>query len=194
MSFDRVVKSVGSLSWINDLKPVYIGGFSKEEALKFIKDAFEDNRGEYREEIGQKVLAYVGEPYIPYFIAIFLGTIFQEEGELSERDIDELYISKLLGVHGRGYFDYYRQSLGIYYKGVLAKAAADILREACLIEEGLPKALAFNLFQRATGIEDEDKFLDLLHDLENDFYIKLDGENIRFQSKVLRDWWRLYHV
>ena len=26
----------------------------------------------------------------------------------------------------------------------------------------------------------------------NDFYIKVDGENIRFQSKVLRDWWRLY--
>ena len=194
VSFDRVVRNGGSLSWINDLKPIHIGGFSKEEALEFIKMAFEDDREEYRDKIGQKVLGCVGKPYIPYFIAIFLSTIFREEGKLSERDVDEIYSSKLLGAHGRGYFVYYRQRLGIYYKEVLARAAEDILREACLTEEGLPKALAFNLFQRATGIEDEDKFMDLLHDLENDFYIKLDDEDIRFQSKVLRDFWRLDHV
>jgi AAA+ ATPase superfamily predicted ATPase len=194
MCFDRVVENAGSPSGINDLKRIYIGGFSEGAALKFIKKAFEDNKEKYSEEIGQKILKCVGEPYIPYFIAVFLSMISREDGELSERDIEEIYSSKLLGAYGRGHFDYYWQRLKIYYNGVLVRAARDILRESCLPEEGLSKALAFDLFQRATGIEDEDKFMDLLHDLENDFYIKFDGKNIRFQSKVLRDWWRLYHV
>lgn len=84
--------------------------------------------------------------------------------------------------------------MGIYYEGVLAKAAEDILKEVCLAEQGYQKALAFDLFRRATGIEDEEKFMNLLYDLENDFYITFDGEHIRFQSKVLMDWWRLYNV
>lgn len=194
VSFEGIVRNFGSLAWINDLKPVDISGFSEEVALKFIKKAFEDSGWEYKEEIGLKILECVGEPYIPYFISIFLSMLFEDERWLSEKDIEELYNSKLLGAHGRGYFDYYKQRLGIYYGGVLARAAEDILKEACLAEQGYPKALAFDLFQRATVIKDEEKFINLLYDLENDFYITFDGKNIRFQSKILRDWWRLYNV
>lgn len=194
VSFNGIVRNFGSLAWINDLKPINISGFSEEVALKFIKKAFEDSGWEYEEELGLKILECVGAPYIPYFISIFLSMLFEDERWLSEEDIEELYNSKLLGAHGRGYFDYYRQRLGIYYGGVLARAAEDILREVCLAEQGFPKALAFDLFRRATEVEDEEKFMNLLYDLENDFYIKLDGEHIRFQSKVLRDWWRLYNV
>ena len=194
VSFTGIVRNFGSLAWINDLKPININGFSEEVALKFVKKAFDDSGWEYKEEVGLKILECVGEPYIPYFISIFLSMIFEDERWLSEKDIEELYNSKLLGAHGRGYFDYYKQRLGIYYGGVLARAAEDILREVCLTKQGYPKALAFELFRRATGIEDDEKFVCLLHDLENDFYITFDGEHIRFQSKVLRDWWRLYDV
>jgi hypothetical protein len=194
VSFRGIVRSFGSLAWINDLKQITISGFSEEVALQFIKKAFEDRGWAYSEDIGRKILECIGEPYIPYFISIFLSMIFEEERWLNEKDIEELYNSKLLGTHGRGYFDYYKQRLGIYYGEALARAAEDILREVCLAEQGYPKALAFDLFRRATRIEDEEKFVSLLHDLENDFYITVDDEHIRFQSKVLRDWWRLYNV
>lgn len=194
VSFEGIVRNFGSLAWINDLKPVDISGFSEEVALEFIREAFDDRGWEYTEKMGLKILECVGEPYIPYFISIFLSMIFEDERWLSEEDIEELYSSKLLGAHGRGYFDYYKQRLRIYYEGTLAKAAEEILREVCLAEDGYPKTLAFELFRRGTGIEDEEKFFNLLRDLENDFYITFDSEHIRFQSKVLRDWWRLYNV
>jgi len=193
VSFTGIVRNFGSLAWINDLKPVDIRGFQEEVALEFIKKAFEDKGWTYSDEIGRKILECVGEPYIPYFISIFLSMIFEDERWLSEENVEEIYNSRLLGAHGRGYFDYYKQRLRIYYEEVLARAAEDILREACLTER-YPKALAFDLYRRATGIEDEEKFMSLLYDLENDFYISVDGEQIRFQSKVLRDWWRLYNV
>ena len=195
VSFTGIVRNFGSLAWINDLKPVDISGFSEKVASQFIREAFDDRGWEYTEEMGLKILECVGEPYIPYFISVFLSTIFEEDERwLSEEDIEELYNSKLLGAHGRGYFDNYKQRLRVYYEGTLARAAEDILREVCLAEDGYPKTLAFDLFRRATEIADEEKFINLLRELENDFYITFDGEQIRFQSKVLRDWWRLYNV
>ena len=55
-------------------------------------------------------------------------------------------------------------------------------------------ALAFNLFRENTGINDHELFMDLILDLENDFYIRVADKRIQFRSKVLGDWWRLYYV
>jgi len=193
VSFRGIVMNFGSLAWINDLKTIDIRGFSEKVALEFIKKAFDDRGWTYSDDIGRKILECLGAPYIPYFISIFLSMIFDDERWLNEDDIEELYNSKLLGAHGRGYFDHYKQRLRIYYEEVLARAAEEILKETCLSDR-YPTALAFDLYRRATGIEDEEKFMNLLYNLENDFYISVDGEQIRFQSKVLRDWWRLYNV
>jgi AAA+ ATPase superfamily predicted ATPase len=195
VSFDRVVRGINGLSLINDFERVPVEGFSKEDALKFIEKGFIDEELEYRKEIGEKLLDCIGEPYVPYFTAIlFQMTLREAGGDLTENGIDEVYNSKLLGAQGKGYFDHYKDRLRIYYDGLMAKAAKEILREACLADEGVPKQFAFQLFIDATNLDDEERFMDLLYDLENDFYITFDAAIIRFQSKVLRDWWRLYHV
>jgi len=193
VSFDRVVRGINGLSWINDFERVPIGGFSREDALKFIERGLNEEGLNYRREMGEKLLELIGEPYVPFFIAILLEmTLRESEGDLTEEIIEEVYSSKLLGADGKGYFEYYRSRLEGHYGGMMAKAAEEILREACIADGGLPKQLAFDLFREATGMDDERRFTDLIFELENDFYIKVDGENIRFQSKVLRDWWRLY--
>lgn len=195
VSFDRVVKGISGLSGINDFERVPIAGFSRPDALKFVEAGFNEEGIEYREELGEKILECIGEPYVPYFTAIFLRMTLQEAGsDLTEAMIEEIYNSKLLGAQGKGYFEHYKDRLKIYYGELMTKAAKEILREICLTDEGLPKQLAFHLFREATGIVDEERFTDLLYDLENDFYITFDGESIRFQSKILRDWWRLYNV
>ncbi len=193
VSFDRVVRGINGLSWINDFERVPIGGFSREDALKFIEKGLNEEGLNYRREMGEKLLELIGEPYVPFFIAILLKmTLRESKDDLTEEMIEEVYSSKLLGADGKGYFEYYRSRLKGHYGGMMAKAAEEILREACIADEELPKQLAFDLFREATGMDDERRFMDLIFDLENDFYIKVDGENIRFQSKVLRDWWRLY--
>ena len=195
VSFDRVAKGISGLSLINDFTRFPIAGFSRPDALKFVEAGFKDENLAYSEEIGEKILECIGEPYVPYFTAILLSMALQEAGGvLTDASIEEIYNSKLLGAHGKGYFEYYKDRLRIYYEGTAAKAAEEILKDACIADEGLPKQLAFKLFMDATGTDDSEKFVDLLYDLENDFYISLEGGNIRFQSKVLRDWWRLYNV
>ena len=76
--------------------------------------------------------------------------------------------------------------------GMEEKAARAILKKACSVEY-YPVNLAFGIFKHETGIDDCEKFIDLIADLSNDFYIEHDLEKgFKFYSKMLRDWWRVY--
>lgn len=193
VSFDRVVRGINGLSFINDFRRVHIEGFSKRDAMEFIEKCLTDEGLKFDGEIGEKILECIGEPYIPYFISVFLNMLIQGyTGVLNAGYVKKVYDEGLLGVYGKGYFDYYRQRLRTYPED-LAKAAEEILKEACLIDGGYSLNLAFDIFKQKTEIEDYEKFMDLIIDLENDFYIRVHNKKIHFRSKVLRDWWRLYY-
>ena len=77
--------------------------------------------------------------------------------------------------------------------GMEEKAARAILKKACSVEY-YPANLAFGIFKLETRIDDYEKFIDLIADLSNDFYIEHDLEKgLKFYSKMLRDWWRVYN-
>jgi len=195
VSNDRVVRNISTLSTINDFKRVIIDGFTKKNALYVVKKVFEEERWTYKNEIAEKIIKCIGVPSVPYFLSAFLSVIQGESGgkNLDERLIEELYNSKLMGSHGKPYFDYYVQRLKIYYLKDEEKAAKSILKKLCQTGEILTK-IAFDIFKKETGNNDYEAFKDLISDLENDFYLKQDRNKIIFYSKTLEDWWRLYYA
>ncbi len=200
VSIDRVVRDIGGVSTINDFKRVRIGGFQKEVALNIIEKIFNEEGWTYEESLGKKILACTGEAYIPYFIAIMLSAIKEEKdlrgGEINEELIEKVYNHRILGSEGKHYFEHYSQRLCVFYKsmgGMEEKAARAILRKVCSVEY-YPVNIAFGIFKHETGIDDYEKFIDLIADLSNDFYIEHDPKNgLKFYSKMLRDWWRVYY-
>jgi len=72
------------------------------------------------------------------------------------------------------------------------KAAKAILGRISTTEN-YPIELAFDAFQQETGSHDYEHFLDLISDLENDFYIENNDGQLNFYSKILKDWWRIFH-
>ncbi len=200
VSIDRVVRDIGGVSTINDFKRVRIGGFQEEVALDIIEKVFSEEGWNYDEAFGQKILACTGEAYIPYFIAIMLSALKEEKDlrgeEINEELIEKVYNHRILGSEGKHYFEHYSQRLCVFYKGMGGmeeKAARAILKKVCSVEY-YPVDLAFGIFKNETGIDDHEKFIDLIADLSNDFYIEHDPENgLKFYSKMLRDWWRVYY-
>ena len=200
VSIDRVVRDVGGVSVINDFKRVRIGGFQKEVALNVIEKVFREKEWKYTESIGDKILNCVGEACIPYFIAIMLSAIEEEyvsrDVEINEELIEDIYNFYILGSGGKHYFEHYSQRLRIFYTsmaGMEEKAARAILRRVSS-EDYYPLDLAFGIFKQETGVDDHERFMDLIADLENDFYIENDPlKGLTFYSRMLRDWWRLYH-
>lgn len=200
VSIDRVVRNIGGVATINDFKRVRIGGFQREVALNTIKKVFREEEWQYTEVIGDKILDCIGEAYLPYFIAIMLSAIEEEriltDEEINEKLIENIYNFRILGNDGKHYFEHYSQRLRIFYTriaGMEEKAARAILRRVSRGDH-YPIDLAFGIFEQETGIVDYEKFMDLIADLENDFYIENNpGEGLTFYSKMLMDWWRLYH-
>jgi len=200
VSIDRVVRDVGGVSVINDFKRVRVGGFQKEVAIDVVKKVFREKEWQYTEPIGDKILNCVGEACIPYFIAIMLSAIEEEyvsrDVEINEELIEDIYNFYILGSGGKHYFEHYSQRLRIFYTGMAGmeeKAARAILRKVSS-EDYYPLDLAFGIFKQETGMDDHERFMDLIADLENDFYIENDSpKGLTFYSRMLRDWWRLYH-
>lgn len=195
VSIDRVVRNVTALSAINDLRRIPIDGFPEDTALHIVEKVFEEEEWEYTDNIGRKIIECIGVPSVPYFLSVFLS-IIQEESlgrNLDERSIEELYNNNLMGANGKHYFDYYVQRLKIYYRKKEEKATKAILKELCRTNE-IRRGVAFDIFKKATNSNDYEWFVDLISDLENDFYLKQKGDTIVFYSKTLADWWRLYYV
>ncbi|KAF5415336.1 MAG: hypothetical protein C5S48_05935 [Candidatus Methanogaster sp.] len=200
VSIDRVVRDVGGVSVINDFKRVRVGGFRKEVATNVIEKVFREKEWKYTESIGDKILNCVGEACIPYFIAIMLSAIEEEyvsrDVEINEGLIEDIYNFYILGSEGKHYFEHYSQRLRIFYTGMAGmeeKAARAILRRVSS-EDYYPFDLAFGIFKQETNVDDHERFMDLIADLENDFYIENDSpKGLTFYSNMLRDWWRLYH-
>ena len=195
VSIDRVVRNTATLSTINDFRRVTIDGFGKDIALDVIKKVFGEEGWTYTDEIGEKTVDCIGIPSVPYFLSIFLS-IIQEEymgKDLNKKKIEEAYNSNLMGARGKHYFDYYVQRLKIYYEEKEERAAKAILKELCKDGE-IQKEIAFDIFKKVTTRNDYDWFIDLVSDLENDFYLKQTDTAIIFYSKTLADWWRLYYA
>ncbi len=200
VSIDRVVRDVGGVATINDFNRVRIGGFQRDIALNTIKKVFIEEEWRYTEVIGDKILDCIGEAYLPYFIAIMLSAVKEErvltDEEINEKLIENIYNFRILGNDGKHYFEHYSQRLRIFYTGMVGmeeKAARAILRKVSRGDH-YPIDLAFGIFEQETGIADHEKFMDLIADLENDFYIENDSpKGLTFYSKMLMDWWRLYH-
>lgn len=197
VSIDRVVRHIGGTSVINDFRRVRIGGFQGEIVLDLITKVFKDEGWAYEASFGGKIMDCIGEAYIPYFIAIMLSAIKEEKvlrgGEINEKLIERVYNSRILASEGKHYFEHYSQRLRIFYPDMEEKAARAILRRACSVDH-YPTDLAFGIFKQETGVDDYEKFMDLIADLSNDFYIAHDPKNgLKFYSKMLRDWWRVYY-
>ncbi|MDI6762003.1 MAG: hypothetical protein QME83_03125 [Thermodesulfobacteriota bacterium] len=200
VSIDRVVRDVGGVTTINDFKRFRIGGFQTEIALSLIEKVFKEEGWKYKIPFGEKILDCIGEDCIPYFIAVMLSAIKEEKilkgKEINEKLIETVYNFCILGNEGKHYFEHYFQRLKIFYTGMAGleeKAAKAILRKVCN-QEYFPVDIAFGIFKQETGQDDYEKFMDLIADLSHDFYIEHDPKRgLKFYSKMLRDWWRIYY-
>ena len=196
VSIERVLRDVGGTNVINDFRVIRVDGFERDIALHIVKQVFEEESWEYTPLLGNKILDCVGESYIPYFVGIMLSALLDEQiitgKEVDESLIEDVYNVHILGSKCKHYFDPYFHRLKIFYQEMDSKAARAILGNVSN-NENYSLELAFDVFQRETGSHDYEHFLDLISDLENDFYIENNGGQLSFYSKILKDWWRIYH-
>ena len=167
---------------INDVADFELGAFSNEEATKFISILAESIGIEVNAEIKRYILDKIGWN-IPFFIQLLLSRL--PAGEITKADIDEAYCHLLQ----TGSFDTWHERLNIEY-GDNKDVAKLILQYLCVNVDGKTRDEIYNhIYAKIPSFENDELGL-LLRALMTDGYLVRDGEQYKFRSPLLRDYWK----
>ena len=167
---------------INDVADFELGAFSDEEATKFVTILADSIGIEVNNRIKRYILDKIGWN-IPFFIQLLLSRL--PAGETTKADVDEAY-GHLLQT---GSFDTWYERLNIEY-GNNKDVAKLILKYLCVTIDGKTRDEIYNhIYAKIPSFENDEMGL-LLRALMTDGYLVRDGEQYKFRSPLLRDYWK----
>ena len=137
-------------------------------------------------EVNAKIKRYILDKIgwnIPFFIQLLLSRL--PAGEITRAHVDEAY-GHLLQT---GSFDTWHERLNIEY-GSNKDVAKLILKYLCVNVDGKIRDEIYNhIYARIPSFENDELGL-LLRALMTDGYLVRDGEQYKFRSPLLRDYWK----
>ena len=167
---------------INDVADFELGAFSDEEATIFVSTLAESIGIEANAKIKRYILDKIGWN-IPFFIQLLLSRL--PVGEIMKADVDDAY-GHLLQT---GSFDTWHERLNIEY-GNNKDVAKLILKYLCVNVDGKTRDEIYNhIYAKIPSFENDEMGL-LLRALMTDGYLVRDGEQYKFRSPLLRDYWK----
>ena len=167
---------------INDVADFELGAFSDEEATKFVSILAESIGIEVNAKIKHYILEKIGWN-IPFFIQLLLSRL--PIGEITKADIDDAYDHLLQ----TGSFDTWHERLNIEY-GNNKDIAKSILKYLCVNNDGKTRDEIYNHIYAKNPSFEYDELGLLLRTLKTDGYLVRDGEQYKFRSPLLRDYWK----
>jgi hypothetical protein len=191
IGIEHVLNQAGAIASMNDLINIKVEPFPPDVAKKFVAELFENQNKDVDEAVIGQVLQEV-EVFVPFFLQLLVSEICKlardKKVDVSPSLVLEAYRDKLISVESRTYFESFYSRLKDYYEINEEHGAKAMLRELALRGELTVQELR-NVCLQAVSDSSYEGFSNLLSDLENDFYLKRQGDVYRFHTKVLRDWW-----
>lgn len=187
----RLVDTVNDL-YIQKVKP-----FPSETAKSYLKAIFDSHQMILTDEVGDTILELVGEP-IPYLLAVFITAMFDYQratkSDLTPGVVKTVFEEDLLGGSASATFSHYRSRIDTYYPGWEGQTAKAILRLLSRTESNVEGQTLYQIFLKSSNIphsaQSEEKFMNLMNKMDNDFYISYKEGRYSFFSRVLKLWWK----
>ena len=137
---------------------------------------------------------------IPHHVQQYFDLLHQhlrrsDRNEATLADVKLVYERDLLSVRGQIDLEHYEQRLRSMLGRNLYRVALDVLTEAA-VNDGYLTNPAARLHREALESQNADQqsqFVDVVYALEHDGYIERHGNDYRFVSGLLEDWWRSRH-
>ena len=111
------------------------------------------------------------------------------------QDVEHVYTDEMLGARGQTDLDHYENRLKMVLGTELYRLALDLLTEAVMDDGRLRSAAIEQYAAHFPGLAeaDPDPVTNVLYVLEHDGYLARQGDDYRFVSGLLEDWWRARH-
>jgi hypothetical protein len=199
IGIEHVLNRIGEIASINDFEKIQVGPFTEKNADEFLQKLSGKYRLPLSGQARKTIIDLIGTP-VPFFLQILFSELhksFRLEGEkITPGKIKQIYHERVLGVECKSYFDHYYGRLRDYYSPREEQAAKKILRTIA-VEGNLKRDICREIYSQETGAgANDDEFIRLMTNLENDFYLQYNEEHAGyvFSCKLLRDWWLRHYA
>lgn len=175
--------------------PFELPPWDNDTALEFLRDRGRRARIEFVGGADQRLLDLLGQ-YVPHHVQMFMYFVYlackrRQPRQCASADIDELYRTKMLSVHGHVELATYEDRLKRILGPERLATALELLTEAAMAGRLTPPAALHIVRSHLRGDEDPMAELRFLLGLfTHDGYLKSAGPEHVFVSGLLRDWWK----
>lgn len=192
--------SMGLVDTVNDLSIVRLKPFGPGTAKQFVEAIFTSRKLEASDEIADTILELVGSP-IPYLLAVLLTSIFQRQRATKSAITKEMILTSfeedLLGGAASAFFRQYRSRIAQYYPGLEGQSAKAILGTLSRNQGPVRRDQLYHIYLATRNVqpnpEVEESFMQLMHKLDNDFYVICKDDSYEFFSRVIKLWWKSHY-
>jgi hypothetical protein len=183
---------------LNNFDPFELKPWDQDTACGCLEALAAEYQLEFEPGVPTKMVDKLG-CYIPHHVQMFFRhthdwCVRQERSKISEQDIDTIYKTELLSIHGHAELTHYEERLKMVLGEEIFPLALELLTETAVV--GHLTAAAMDAisgtyeFSTTTVLEAQKEILEVL---EHDGYLVCKGNQYRFVSKLLRDWWKARH-
>lgn len=206
INLSSTLDGMALLDRINDLKDVPLPDLSPGQIETFVHDMLAARGVEFGKRVPARLRELLGRP-IPLFLQMLTQDLHRSwrgrPRKLKVADVESEFARFVTGTAAQDKLQHYYTRLAKYYQEPELSQAHVILNQLCQTDEsGASRELLMRIVadtyadgKRPPEHERKRLFLQLMRDLENDFYIAEVAEGrYGFASGIMKAWWRKYYV
>jgi uncharacterized protein len=190
-----ILQQAGLNATLNNFQTFPLGSWTKETAASFIQAIASENGLLLEPNVPTRMTELLGT-CIPHYVRMFFEILYraakmEPKGAVSSDRVEEIYLSEMLGAHGRAELSHFEERLRLLGPD-FHNFAVEILTETAVSGQ-LDFATAERLAipHTSEGKSTTSIAREVIAILEHDGYIKEETTGLYvFDSKLVRDWWK----
>ena len=206
VNLTSTLDAIGMGDLVNDFDPKPLPILGPDDVTDFAQTMLSDRSVPFASEVPAHVEQHLGRP-IPLFLQMATQDLFRiwrkQDRKLVPSDVDQAFLDLVTSNAAYDKLQHYYSRIRQYYTHPKDRAAYELLAQLSLSPEGLSRNRLLNTFEQILHDEGIDlpvherrqQFNQLMHDLENDFYVsEISDQQYDFCSGLLKAWWRKYYA
>jgi hypothetical protein len=206
VNLSSTLDAIGMVDLVNDLKDEPLPSLTDAQVEEFVSSMLTARQVPFEDGVPARLRERLGRP-IPIFMQMLTQDLHRSWREsprtLAPSDVDTVFDRLISSTAAQDKLQHYYTRLAKYYDPPDALQAHAILDHLCRTADGASRQALLTEYQRTLPAgkktppahELKRRFLQLLHDLENDFYVtETAPDQWDFGSGILKSWWRKYYA
>lgn len=211
INLSSTLDGMSLLDRINDLKDMPLPDLTPHQIETFVNEMLTARHVEFEKKLPERLRELLGRP-IPLFLQMLTQDLYRSwrnrPRKLRKADVEAEFSRFVTSTAARDKLQHYYTRLAKYYEEPALSQAHEILNHLCQTaekdgrDEGASRATLMHLVEGTcpsgrlpAAHERKRLFLQLMRDLENDFYItETTPGRYGFASGIMKAWWRKHYA